>query len=83
MELTWSTVKQSMKSVSEAEIEEMKVIGLLVNKRKELSYTQRDLAEMTGIDQSSIARLESNIVSPRLVTILRICKVLDVDLISK
>lgn len=83
MELTWSTVKQSMKSVSDAEIEEMKVIGRLVSKRKELGYTQRDLAEMTGIDQSSIARLESNIVSPRLITVLRICKALDVDLISQ
>lgn len=80
MELTWSTVKQSMKSVSYAEIEEMKVIGRLVSKRKELGYTQRDLAEMTGIDQSSIARLESNIVSPRLITVLRICKALNLDL---
>lgn len=83
MELSWSDVKYSMKSISDIEFEEMKAIGRLVSKRKELGYTQRDLAKMTGIKQSSIARLESNLVSPKLITVLKICKALDIDLLSQ
>jgi len=41
----------------------------LIAMRKELGFTQRDLAERTGIKQPQLARIESGKQSPRLETL--------------
>lgn len=48
------------------------LISQLKNKRKQLGYTQREVAEKAGIPQSTLARLESGSISPRLDTLINL-----------
>ncbi len=41
----------------------------MIDRRHELGLLQRDLAKLCHLPQSSIARLEANITSPRLDTL--------------
>ena len=52
----------------------------LIKRRIELKMSQRDLAEKTGIKQPMIARIESFDTVPRLDTLLKITKALDLKL---
>jgi len=49
-------------------------------RRLEKGYSQRDLANITGIKQSAIARLETKDLIPRLDTLLVILRALDLKL---
>jgi len=44
----------------------------MIKQRHELELSQRELAELCGIPQSSIARIESGLTSPNLSTLLKI-----------
>lgn len=50
------------------------VVGELVKRRAELGMTQQQLAEVSGVKQSAIARLESFRVVPQLDTLYRLLK---------
>lgn len=52
----------------------------LIKRRLELNLSQRDLAKMTNIKQPMIARIESGDTIPRLDTLIRIIKALDLEL---
>jgi transcriptional regulator with XRE-family HTH domain len=52
----------------------------VAERRLALGLSQRELAELTGTTQSSIARLESGGRPPRIDTLLRIADALDCDL---
>jgi predicted transcriptional regulator len=52
-------------------------------RRLEKGYSQRDLARITGIKQSAIARLEANKLCPRLDTIFVIARALDLQVTLK
>ena len=52
-------------------------------RRIEKGYSQRDLAKITGIKQSAIARMEAKKICPRLDTILVICRALGLQLTFK
>lgn len=55
------------------EIEEQSaIISAVIQKRIELGISQRDLAAICGIPQSSVARIESQVTTPRLDTLLKI-----------
>lgn len=56
------------------------VIAYLVKSRKEQNISQRTLADMTGLKQSTIARIESNRVNPNMTSILKICEALKLDI---
>lgn len=60
-------------------------IDLIVQRRKALGLTQRDLASLTKIKQPMIARIEKCECMPRLDTLIRIldCLNLDIHLIEK
>ena len=66
------------------DIEEMQVLASIVStiieKRNELGYSQRELAKICGLPQSSIARIESCSVKPNVETLIKIMKPLGLTL---
>lgn len=84
---TWEDYKKDAKSTSDVvkqDIEEMEVLAAIVtaiiDRRNELGYTQRDLAVMCGLPQSSVARIEACIVKPNIETLIKIMKPLGLTL---
>lgn len=84
---TWEDYKKDAKEVNDTvkqDIEEMEVLAAIVtaiiDKRNELGYTQRELAVICGLPQSSVARIEACIVKPNIETLLRIMKPLGLTL---
>lgn len=84
---TWEDYKKDAKSTSDVvkqDIEEMEVLAAIVtaiiDRRNELGYTQRDLAIICGLPQSSVARIEACIVKPNIETLIKIMKPLGLTL---
>jgi len=80
---TWKELEENQNGVDKpfSDAEEItKVIFALTKRRIELGYSQRDLAERTGLKQSAIARLESLGSIPRLDTIVRVSRALGLSL---
>jgi len=57
------------------------VADKVAERRQELGYSQRELAELVGTTQSAIARLERGGRPPRIDTLLRIADALECDLV--
>ena len=54
------------------EMEEFaKVITQMIQRRKQLGLSQRDLAKLCGLPQSSVARFETMTTLPRFNTLLK------------
>ena len=51
---------------------EVELIGKLIEAREAKGLTQKQLAEVTGLKQSAIARLESMKVTPQIDTLFRL-----------
>lgn len=66
-----SSDKDAKKIIEEVEAE-AEIIGALIQQRAALGLSQRDLAALCDIPQSSVARIESNRITPRLDTILKL-----------
>ena len=70
--------------MAKQDIEEMEVLAAIVteiiNKRNELGYTQRELAVICGLPQSSVARIEACVVKPNVETLIKIMKPLGLTL---
>ena len=49
--------------------------------RAEKGFSQKDLSEMTGIDQSDISKIERGVANPPIGTLNRIAEALDAKLI--
>lgn len=63
------------------EAEQMaKIVSAMVEQRTALGLSQRDLAALCGIPQSSVARIESCKTTPNLSTLLNIFKHLGLKL---
>ncbi|MBR5506918.1 MAG: helix-turn-helix transcriptional regulator [Clostridia bacterium] len=84
---TWNDYKEHVKSVdhqARKDIEEVEnlsaIITALAAKRNELGISQRELASMCGMPQSSVARIESYKTSPNLDTLLKIMQPLGLKL---
>ncbi|MGM8366020.1 helix-turn-helix domain-containing protein [Virgibacillus sp. W0181] len=56
------------------------IISGLIQKRKELGLTQRDLAERANLHQTAIARLEKEGAIPRLDTLEKVAHALELQL---
>lgn len=56
------------------------LVTTLIVERKNKNISQRELAEMTGLKQSTIARIERDIVVPKLDTFIKIATALNLDL---
>ena len=63
------------------EVEEIStIVGAMIQQRHNLELSQRDLAELCGIPQSSVARIESGKSTPNLSTLLKIFSQLGLSL---
>jgi DNA-binding XRE family transcriptional regulator len=59
-----------------------KIINSIINRRVELGLTQRDLAKISGVKQSAIARLENFKVVPKIYTLYKLMNPLGLKLIT-
>ena len=76
---TWQDYKEYIKNIDEnnnllmEEIDELTaVVSAMIEKRNALGISQRELAQLCGLPQSSIARIESGKTTPKLDTLLKI-----------
>ena len=76
---TWEDDKKEAKELDSSikqDIEEMEVlagiVSTIIEKRNELGMTQRELAKICGLPQSSVARIESCTVKPKVETLIKI-----------
>jgi ribosome-binding protein aMBF1 (putative translation factor) len=51
---------------------EVELIGKMIEAREKKGFSQRDLAELSGVKQPAIARLESMKATPQIDTLLKI-----------
>lgn len=84
---TWNDYKEHVKSVDpeiSKEMEEIEnisaIVSAMVEQRTALGLSQRELAAMCGIPQSSVARIESCKTTPNLGTLLNIFQHLGLQL---
>lgn len=84
---TWNDYKKHVKSIDskskrnmEETEEQAAIISAVIKTRTELGMSQRDLAAICGIPQSSVARIESHIITPRLDTLIKIMQPLGLKL---
>lgn len=72
----WESVKKEITALDCSEKIESKfiaeLVGTITMRRIELGITQTELAEMSGIKQSAIARLEALRAIPKLDTIYKL-----------
>ena len=78
---TWNDYKNYVNSIDQdasEDIEEAEqlayIISTIIDRRKELGLSQRDLAKMCNIPQSSIGRIESCKTIPNISTLINIFK---------
>ena len=84
---TWEDFKKKAKNIDmkiKEDIEEMEILANIISdiikKRNELGISQRELAEICGLPHSSVARIESCSVRPKVDTLLKIMKPLGLKL---
>ena len=84
---TWNDYKQHVRTFDPEMIKEMDevenisaIVSAMVDQRTSLGLSQRDLAAMCGIPQSSVARIESCKTTPNLGTLLNIFQHLGLQL---
>ena len=61
------------KDLTDAE-EQAQIISTIIKQRNDLGLSQRDLASICGIPQSSVARIESMKTTPTLATLLKLLR---------
>ena len=76
---TWKDYKTYVRSVDPEigkDIDEAealsRIVGAMIEQRRELNLSQQELAELCGIPHSSVARIESGKSTPNLSTLLKI-----------
>lgn len=85
---TWNDYKKHVHSIDSEmskdidEIEELSaIVSAMIEQRTALGLSQRELAAMCGIPQSSVARIESCKTTPNLGTLLNIFQHLGLQLV--
>ncbi|MCD8325556.1 MAG: helix-turn-helix transcriptional regulator [Lachnospiraceae bacterium] len=76
---TWNDYKEYAKNidpVAKQDLEEAEqmadIINTIIDRRAELGISQRDLASMCGLPQSSVARIETYKTTPKISTLVKI-----------
>ena len=76
---TWNDYKDYVKNISpesKNDMEEIEnlaaIVSSMIEKRNSLGLSQRELAAMCGVPQSSVARIESFKTTPKLDTLLKL-----------
>ncbi|MDY6323736.1 MAG: helix-turn-helix transcriptional regulator [Catonella sp.] len=85
--MTWNEYKSNVKAtdpLAKEDLEEAEarasIVSAIIEKRNELGLSQRQLAEMCDMPQSSVARIESYKTSPNLDTLLKLFQSLGLNL---
>ena len=85
--MNWNEYKTQVKEtdpIGKALIDEVEaeaeIISAIIKQRNALGLSQRDLASLCDIPQSSVARIESSKTTPKLSTIIKICNQLGLSL---
>lgn len=85
--MNWNDYKEHVKACSEDDRRNMEeieaaadIVSSLIKRRQELGLSQRALAERCGIPQSSVARIESSSVAPKLDTLIKLMQALQLKL---
>lgn len=80
----WSDIKENITALSKEEKYTLNFMSDVVSKiiiaRNEKNISQRDLAKLTEIEQSTIARIETMKTIPRIDTLIKILDVLDMQI---
>ena len=84
---TWEDYKKDAKALDPSikqDIEEMEtlaaIVSTIIERRNELGISQRELADICGLPHSSVARIESCTVKPKVETLIKIMKPLGLRL---
>ena len=84
---TWEDYKKGAKSFDsniKQDIEEIEalasIVSAIIKRRNELGISQRELADICGLPHSSVARIESCTVKPKVETLIKIMKPLGLTL---
>ncbi len=84
---TWDNYKKHVKEIDPragrdiADMEEQAaIISEIVKQRNALGLSQRDLASLCGMPQSSVARIESFQSTPSLATLIKLLRPLGLKL---
>lgn len=84
---TWTDYKEHVKNVdieAKKDIEEAEslaeIVGAMIRQRNSMGISQRELAAMCDMPQSSVARIESMKTTPNLDTILKLFEPLGLSL---
>ncbi len=56
------------------------MVDIFIKRRKSLGISQKEMAEMIGISQTSISQIETKTKVPALKNILKICIALDLNI---
>ena len=59
---------------------EENIINTIISTRKKKGLTQKEVAKMTGLKQPAIDRIENNVNSPQLDTLIKILDALDLKI---
>lgn len=81
---SWNDKKKELKSFNSNRMNELEAVAQLVNiiyqRRVELGWTQKELADKVGLHQESIARIENGGTVPRLDTVFKLALALGMKL---
>lgn len=80
----WNDKKKELKFIDPIRMNELEAVAQLVNaihqRRIELGWTQKELADKVGLHQESIARIENGGSIPRLDTVFKLAIALGMKL---
>lgn len=78
LDIEAETIYIDGKTIRKEEINTSTIVGnKIAIKRAEVGISQNELANMTGIDQSDISKIERGVANPSLATLDRIAKALN------
>ena len=84
---TWDDYKSHVKRLddnSKKELEEMEelasIVSAIIEKRNAMGLSQRELAILCGVPQSSVARIETLKTTPNVETLIKILQPLGLKL---
>ncbi|MGZ4106891.1 MAG: helix-turn-helix domain-containing protein [Tumebacillaceae bacterium] len=85
MSIEWSDIRDQITSnLTQEELDliafQVDMLGAIAIQRQKLELTQRQLAEKAGMNQSTLAHILTGSVVPRVGTILKITKALNLKL---
>jgi transcriptional regulator with XRE-family HTH domain len=81
---SWNDKKKELQSIDPVRMNEIEAVAQIVNaihqRRIELGWTQKELADKVGVHQESVARIENGGTIPRLDTVFRLALALGMKL---